>query len=139
MFQTGDAGSYLAGLATRYADELRTSFHEVLGQLEDLRLAEWSDQAPPPPAHPSLPVRPHLHTYANFPAHSVNYPPQSRSVHNSYETEPIYVPGAYAVRQITLEIVWLNTLFKLYFSHPVVSVIETKTISTTMLSSTELK
>jgi len=97
---TGDAGSYLAGLAARYADELRTGFHEVLGQLEDLRLAEWSDHAPPPPTHPSLPGRPNLHTYANYPANSMqNYPPtsmQSKQSYNTFESEPIYVPGAYA-------------------------------------------
>lgn len=90
---TGDAGSYLAGLAARYADELRTGFHEVLGQLEDLRLAEWSDHAPPPPTHPSLPGRPNLHTYANYPA---NNPLPSKPSYNSFECEPIYVPGAYA-------------------------------------------
>ena len=28
------------------------NYTEVLQQLEDLRLAEWSDQAPPPPSAP---------------------------------------------------------------------------------------
>ena len=33
--------------------DLGTLHHEVLQQLEDLRLAEWSDRAPPPPAVPN--------------------------------------------------------------------------------------
>lgn len=84
--QTGDSGSYLASLAATLADELRTNFGEVLAQLEDLRLAEWADQAPPPPSRPrhghQSPTSGHafqptaaglrqgapgLHTYANYP------------------------------------------------------------------------
>ena len=52
IIQTGDSGSYLASLAATLADDLRTNFSEVLAQLEDLRLAEWADQAPPPPSRP---------------------------------------------------------------------------------------
>ena len=51
--QAGDSGSQMASLAAALADELRVGFGEVLNQLEDLRLAEWSDQAPPPPSHPA--------------------------------------------------------------------------------------
>ena len=42
-------------MAARYSLELGggTLQHEVLQQLEDLRLAEWSDRAPPPPAVPT--------------------------------------------------------------------------------------
>ena len=40
-------------LSARYAQDLGvTPLHEVLQQLEDLRLAEWSDHAPPPPPPP---------------------------------------------------------------------------------------
>lgn len=50
-FQNGD--SYLMALSARYAQDLGvTPLHEVLQQLEDLRLAEWSDHAPPPPPPP---------------------------------------------------------------------------------------
>ena len=49
--QNGD--SYLVHLAARYSMDLGTLHHEVLQQLEDLRLAEWSDRAPPPPAVPN--------------------------------------------------------------------------------------
>ena len=52
MFQPGDSGSHLASLAVRLSDDFNTSFNDVLGQLEDLGLAEWSDQAPPPPSLP---------------------------------------------------------------------------------------
>ena len=50
-FQNGD--SYLVHLAARYSMDLGTLQHEVLQQLEDLRLAEWSDRAPPPPSVPT--------------------------------------------------------------------------------------
>lgn len=84
----GDSGTHLASLAARLADDMRTSFNEVLGQLEDLRLAEWADQAPPPPSHPT---RPSPHTYANYPA------PQGQRPKKSYsDSEPIYQPGQYA-------------------------------------------
>ena len=53
-------------LAARYTQEMQMSvgslayttpstninYNEVLQQLEDLRLAEWSDHAPPPPSAP---------------------------------------------------------------------------------------
>jgi hypothetical protein len=76
-----------------------TSYHAVLQQLEDLRLAEWADQAPPPPAHPGhrppLPATPAPHTYANYPA-----PPEERRPRGGQtyaDTDPIYQPGQYAV------------------------------------------
>ena len=64
LFQTGDA--CLVQLAARYTQELQRSvgslnyttsstiinYPDVLQQLEDLRLAEWSDHAPPPPSAP---------------------------------------------------------------------------------------
>jgi len=84
----GDSGTHLASLAARLAEDMRTSFNEVLGQLEDLRLAEWSDQAPPPPSPPS---RPSPHTYANYPAAQGQRPKKSYS-----DSEPIYQPGQYA-------------------------------------------
>ena len=52
MFQSADG--YLVELATRYSTELRTNYSDVLQQLEDLRLAEWSDHAPPPPLAPGM-------------------------------------------------------------------------------------
>ena len=87
---------------------MRTSFNEVLGQLEDLRLAEWADQAPPPPSHPS---RPSPHTYANYPAAQGQRPKKSYS-----DSEPIYQPGQYAVRLNTKCIVSPFLLSKLYFA-----------------------
>ena len=67
------------------------------GQLEDLRLAEWSDHAPPPPSLPSSRPMPELpHTYQNM----YSPPPATRgSVRKSYSdsSEPIYCPGQYAV------------------------------------------
>ena len=48
------ADGYLVRLATRYSTELRTNYGDVLQQLEDLRLAEWSDHAPPPPLAPGI-------------------------------------------------------------------------------------
>ena len=54
-FQAGDSGSHLASLAATLSEDFKTNFQDVLGQLEDLRLAEWSDQAPPPPSLPPLP------------------------------------------------------------------------------------
>merc|ERR1719412_2014864 len=56
--QAGDSGSHLASLAATLAEDFKTNFPDVLGQLEDLRLAEWSDQAPPPPSLPPLPPAP---------------------------------------------------------------------------------
>ena len=64
FFQTGD--NCLVQLASRYTQELQRlvgslayttpstliNCAEVLQQLEDLRLAEWSDHAPPPPSAP---------------------------------------------------------------------------------------
>ena len=94
IFQTGDSGSHLASLAVRLSDDFNTSFNDVLGQLEDLRLAEWSDQAPPPPSLPPLPPLPRQeapHTYAN-------YPPQHRTKKSFSDcSDPIYHPGQYAV------------------------------------------
>ena len=63
-FQTGD--NCLVQLAARYTQEMQMlvgslayttpsttiNYSEVLQQLEDLRLAEWSDHAPPPPSAP---------------------------------------------------------------------------------------
>jgi len=95
---TGDSGTYLASLAARLAEELSSSFNDVLGQLEDLRLAEWSDQAPPPPSDPSS-ARPQQkpgspHNYANYPCTNS---PQGRPPKKCYsDSEPIYHPGQYA-------------------------------------------
>ena len=90
----------MASLAARLAEELSSSFNEVLGQLEDLRLAEWSDQAPPPPSDPSS-ARPQQkpgspHNYANYPCTNSpqGHPPPKKSYSDS---EPIYHPGQYAV------------------------------------------
>ena len=96
MFQPGDSGSHLASLAVRLSDDFNTSFNDVLGQLEDLRLAEWSDQAPPPPSLPPLPPLPRQetpHTYANYP------PPHRTKKSYSDCSDPIYHPGQYAVRR----------------------------------------
>ena len=111
---------------------MRTSFNEVLGQLEDLRLAEWADQAPPPPSHPS---RPSPHTYANYPTAQGQRPKKSYS-----DSEPIYQPGQYAVRLNTLCIVSNFFANKIIFcSHQAASVIRKAMTSTTLLGNIERK
>ena len=75
------------GLATRYSAELRTNYGDVLQQLEDLRLAEWSDHAPPPPLAPGT-----TSTASESRTSYVNYPSSGQSTN-----EPIYVPGSYLV------------------------------------------
>ena len=99
IFQAGDSGSHLASLAARLSEDFKTNFQDVLGQLEDLRLAEWSDQAPPPPALPLPPIprQSPPHTYANYPQHKNNQRPRKSY---SDSSEPIYCPGQYAVRKI---------------------------------------
>lgn len=82
--------SYLMGLSARYAQELGTSIHQVLQQLEDLRLAEWSDHAPPPPSVPNghsshYFVNPVDRTYVNM----------ANNRGGNHSLEPIYVPGQY--------------------------------------------
>merc|ERR1719323_1794713 len=81
--KSGDG--YLVGLATRYSAELRTNYGDVLQQLEDLRLAEWSDHAPPPPLAPGT-----TSTASDSRTSYVNYPSSGQSTN-----EPIYVPGSY--------------------------------------------
>ena len=97
MFQAGDSSSHLASLAAILSEDFKTNFNDVLGQLEDLRLAEWSDQAPPPPSLPPLPPLPRPsppHTYANFPSNNAAGRPRKSY---SDSSEPIYHPGQYAV------------------------------------------
>jgi len=98
--QAGDSGSHLASLAATLSEDFKTNFQDVLGQLEDLRLAEWSDQAPPPPSLPPLPPLPRPtpghsppHTYANYPTTR-----NGGRAKKSYSdcSEPIYHPGQYA-------------------------------------------
>jgi len=85
--KSGDG--YLVGLATRYSTELRTNYGDVLQQLEDLRLAEWSDHAPPPPLAPG--------TTSNHSGNEVNHirPTTSYVNYPRNDNEPIYVPGSY--------------------------------------------
>ena len=115
-FQSADG--YLVELATRYSTELRTNYGDVLQQLEDLRLAEWSDHAPPPPLAPghngqqscsstastasimtsmasNNPSSDHLRATGGQPPRQsyVNYP-------RGQDNEPIYVPGSYLVSQV---------------------------------------
>lgn len=89
FLQSGDG--YLVGLATRYSTELRTNYGDVLQQLEDLRLAEWSDHAPPPPLAPG--------TTSNHSGNEVNHirPTTSYVNYPRNDNEPIYVPGSYLV------------------------------------------
>ena len=113
FFQNGDSGSYLASLAAQLSQEIGTSYHSVLQQLEDLRLAEWSDQAPPPPSHPGhrpshTTVQNSSHTYANYPststATSTGREEERRAGSGHHQqtygdsNDPIYQPGQYAVR-----------------------------------------
>ena len=101
FFQSGD--SYLVGLATRYSTELRTNYSDVLQQLEDLRLAEWSDHAPPPPLAPGLTT----HAMTSLRMSSIesagSNPDPQRQCYVNYpsasgqDNEPTYVPGSYLV------------------------------------------
>lgn len=93
LFSLQKGDSYLMGLSARYAQELGTSIHQVLQQLEDLRLAEWSDHAPPPPSVPNghsshYFVNPVDRTYVNM----------ANNRGGNHSLEPIYVPGQYQVR-----------------------------------------
>lgn len=82
--------------------ELGTRHQDVLQQLEDLRLAEWSDHAPPPPAAPNAKDHVEFAQHRNY----VNYPVQqqtqqmhrNRNNNGFHREEPIYVPGQYQVR-----------------------------------------
>ena len=115
FFQNGDSGSYLASLAAQLSQEMGTSYHSVLQQLEDLRLAEWSDQAPPPPSHPGhrpshTTVQSSSHTYANYPSTATSTSTtreeerRTGSGHHQQtygdSNDPIYQPGQYAVRNL---------------------------------------
>ena len=100
IFQSGDG--YLVGLATRYSTELRTNYSDVLQQLEDLRLAEWSDHAPPPPLAPGTTSS--STTTSELRTSYVNYPSASRqpTAIDKYDNESFYVPGSYLVSLIRL-------------------------------------
>lgn len=89
FLQSGDG--YLVGLATRYSTELRTNYSDVLQQLEDLRLAEWSDHAPPPPLAPGT-----TSNHSNEPVNHIR-PTTSYVNYPRNDNEPIYVPGSYLV------------------------------------------
>ena len=89
FLQSGDG--YLVGLATRYSTELRTNYGDVLQQLEDLRLAEWSDHAPPPPLAPGTTTSNNEVSLSRAP------PPTSYVNYPRNDNEPIYVPGSYLV------------------------------------------
>ena len=89
FLQSGDG--YLVGLATRYSTELRTNYGDVLQQLEDLRLAEWSDHAPPPPLAPGT-----TSNHSNEPVNHIR-PTTSYVNYPRNDNEPIYVPGSYLV------------------------------------------
>ena len=109
-FQNGDSGSYLASLAAQLSQEMGTSYHSVLQQLEDLRLAEWSDQAPPPPSHPGhrpthTTTNNSTHTYANYPSREEERRPKASSSQQTYnDSDPIYQPGQYAVTSTIIKI-----------------------------------
>ena len=90
FLQSGDG--YLVGLATRYSTELRTNYGDVLQQLEDLRLAEWSDHAPPPPLAPGTTTSNNEVSLSRAPP-----PPTSYVNYPRNDNEPIYVPGSYLV------------------------------------------
>ncbi len=102
----------MVGLATRYSTELRTNYGDVLQQLEDLRLAEWSDHAPPPPLAPSTSIMtstasnneaavgPSRGLHLHQPQSYVNYPSSS----GHHDNEPTYVPGSFSVRNKSLDL-----------------------------------
>ena len=104
FFQNGD--NYLFHLASRYAHELTAPYLDVLQQLEDLRLAEWSDHAPLAPPAPtqaatsansarsSMFIQPQRN-YVNFPSAFVD----DRTIRARLNgDEPIYAPGQYQVK-----------------------------------------
>ena len=85
------------GLATRYSTELRTNYGDVLQQLEDLRLAEWSDHAPPPPLAPGTQTSSTTMT-SELRTSYVNYPSSRQpTAIDKYDNESFYVPGSYLV------------------------------------------
>jgi len=65
----------------------------VLQQLEDLRLAEWSEVTPPAPP-PNLKSKTTLDAE---PSMYVNYNPAPANKSRHIPEEPIYVPGTYTV------------------------------------------
>ena len=94
FLQSGDG--YLVGLATRYSTELRTNYGDVLQQLEDLRLAEWSDHAPPPPLAPGTTSTASASIMSRSEVNNIR-PTTSYVNYPRNDNEPIYVPGSYLV------------------------------------------
>ncbi|XP_040568786.1 uncharacterized protein [Lepeophtheirus salmonis] len=94
--QSGDG--YLANLASRYSSELGLSYPLVLQQLEDLRLAEWSDRAPPPPTVPTPGSSSESRRHIPFPNDYVNYPASDCGLPTTGSRcrEGNYVPGSYS-------------------------------------------
>ena len=128
LFQNGD--NYLLNLASRYSLEIGTPYHEILQQLEDLRLAEWSDHAPPPPAVPTSSQlgnslnhftssssqqksqqqqkQPNVGGASSYlPQRNYENYPLRNGNNRNVDKEPIYVPGMYQVRMNESKI-WLH-------------------------------
>jgi hypothetical protein len=85
----------LLNLASRYSEDLGVSYLDILQQLEDLRLAEWSEVTPPaPPPNSSS-----SSGSSNEPSSAyVNYNPAPKGSKSRFNNgESIYVPGTYTV------------------------------------------
>lgn len=107
-FQAGGNDGHLLNLASRYSDKLGIDYLSVLQQLEDIRLAEWSEVSPPAPpptsasssstssskeAPPSSSSMMMASSYVNFnPA-----PKMTKPRIGSGADQQIYVPGTYRV------------------------------------------
>ncbi|KAK2715695.1 uncharacterized protein LOC136037956 [Artemia franciscana] len=87
---TGDRG-YLEGLASHYADDLKTFYNDVLNVLEEIRIEEWKNMSPRMMLHDGINSVPIL------PVNGVT----SAMVHNSQTSlldapQTIYAPGKYS-------------------------------------------
>jgi hypothetical protein len=85
----------LLNLASRYSEDLGVSYLDILQQLEDLRLAEWSEVTPPAPP----PNSNSSSGSSNEPSSAyVNYNPAPKGSKSRFNNgESIYVPGTYTV------------------------------------------
>jgi hypothetical protein len=96
QFQGGGHDGHLLNLASRFSGELGMPYLSVLQQLEDLRLAEWSEVTPPAPP-PNAKNKTAMETE---PTVYVNYNPGPTNKSRHMHGDPIYVPGTYTVRRI---------------------------------------
>ena len=114
FFQAGGNDGHLLNLSSRYADKLGIDYLSVLQQLEDIRLAEWSEVSPPAPpptsasssSTSSSKEAPSSSSSLMMSSSYVNYnpaPKMSKPRIGSGADQQIYVPGTYKVRLASVE------------------------------------